>query len=142
MLINKNQIPVVALESMNRTHLDEIDIANNLHDLITKSLAGEAVESDLNEAIEQFATHVEQHFASEEVLMTETGFPAYPVHKGEHDRVRAELSGILNAWRQSQDVQPLATYLTTIHPAWAKNHIGTMDTMTAYYIAEKKKQIA
>jgi hemerythrin len=136
MLIDKQDIPQVALESMNKTHFDEIEIINELHALLTRALAGEPLEAEIKAAIENFADHVEKHFASEEALMTEYGFPAIVIHKGEHDRVRAELFGIINKWRNDGDIAPLADYLVNVHGEWARNHIGTMDTMTAYFLVE------
>lgn len=138
MLMDKRDIPEVAVDSMNKTHSDEIDIINRLYDLITKSQSGQPVENDLTGAVEEFQAHVEQHFSSEEVLMSETRFPAFSVHKGEHDRVRAELFGIIEAWRQTKDIKPLADYLENTHPNWAKNHIATMDAMTAYFIVQAR----
>jgi len=132
MLINKEDIPVVALDSMNQTHYNEIDIINNLHRLLT----GEGQGDELKKAIEEFADHVEKHFASEEALMSQYGFPAYPVHKGEHDRVRSELFTIINGWRHNGDTGPLLDYLVNVHPQWAQNHIATMDNMTAHFLAE------
>jgi hemerythrin len=138
MLIDKRDIPEVAIASMNTTHENEIDIINTLYELITKNLEGQSVETNLAQAVETFATHVEEHFSGEEEMMEKTGFPAFSVHKNEHDRVRAELFGIIATWRENKNIQPLADYLKNIHPVWAKNHIATMDAMTAYFILQAR----
>ncbi len=141
MLMDKTEIPRVALASMNKTHEDEIALINALFELIQKQLAFEPVKDELSALAERFATHVEQHFSSEEQLMRDTGFPAYNIHKGEHDRVRGELTPLLEAWRQDENIEPLADYLKNVHPGWAKTHIATMDTMTAMFIANVKPDL-
>lgn len=136
MLMELKEIPQVAVDSMNKTHEREIGIVNALFELITQKRDGQPVDDELGKAVDLFADHVEQHFSGEEQLMQQTGFPAFGVHKGEHDRVRAELAPVFEAWRQESNIGPLATYLENIHPGWAKNHIATMDAMTAYFIAQ------
>ena len=138
MLIDQNQVPQVAVAAMNKTHADEIEIVNALHEMIASYLAEEKVGQQLDEQVERFARHVEQHFSNEEQLMRETGFPAFAVHKGEHDRVRGELAPLFEAWRTQRNIKPLADYLQNIHPQWAKNHIATMDTMTALFISQTR----
>ncbi len=139
MLMDKNQLPVVAIESMNKTHADEVDIINELYDLIASSLNGNSLDEELDRAISQFRDHVDHHFSSEEKLMEQSGFPAYSVHKGEHDRVRAVLFSIIDLWQETRIIQPLADYLENVHPNWAKNHIATMDTMTAHFISQSSR---
>jgi len=136
MLIDKNALPQVAIQSMNDTHTNEVELINALFDLITRKRGGEDVDAQLSEMVDSFDEHVKQHFHSEEVLMQQTGFPAYQVHKGEHDRVLEEIAVPVAAWRERADIEPLGDYLQNVHPQWAQNHIVTMDTMTAFFIAE------
>lgn len=137
MLIDKTQVPEVAVASMHETHLREVDLINALHELIQQKRAGIPVDDALTASIDEFESHVVQHFAGEEQLMRDTGFPAYPVHKGEHERVLTHIRQHTLAWREASDLEPLAVYLETIHPQWAHNHIATMDMMTAFFIARK-----
>ena len=141
MLMDKTEIAQVAIASMNKTHEDEIALINALFELIQKQLAFEPVKDELSPLVERFATHVEHHFANEEQLMSDTGFPAFGVHKGEHDRVRAELAPLIDAWQRDENIEPPADYVKNVHPGWAKTHIATMDTMTAMYIANVKPEL-
>lgn len=135
MLIDKTQIPQVAVTSMHQTHLNEVDLINRLHDLIEANRSGAGDKPRLDAAIDEFEAHVVEHFASEERLMLATGFPAYGVHRGEHERVLAHLRELLRQYREAGDLAPFADYLQHGHLQWAHNHIATMDTMTAYFIA-------
>ena len=136
MLLEKTELPVVAIDEMNKTHENEVEIINALYKLITAYRDGQPVETELSAAVEQFGAHVEHHFSREEQMMEQYGFPAYQVHKSEHDRVRFELQALLNAWSEGKNIAPLADYLENIHPVWAKNHIATMDMMTAMFIKQ------
>lgn len=135
MLIDKSHIPLVAVASMNDTHFEEVDLLNRLHDAIVQRASAAANAAPLSALVDEFEAHVVAHFAAEEQLMLETGFPAYPVHKGEHDRVLGVLRGLLHVYRTAGDISPLADHLANAFPVWVRNHIATMDTMTAYFIA-------
>jgi hemerythrin len=135
MLIDKADVPEVAVPSMHQTHLNEVALVNRLHALIEAERAGTAGAATLKATVDEFEAHVAEHFAAEERLMLQTGFPAYPVHKGEHERVLAALRELVRAFRDDGRIEPLADYLANEHPRWAYNHIATMDTMTAYFIA-------
>ena len=135
MLMDKTDIPVVAIDEMNKIHESEIELVNDLYEIINSQLAGEPVKDGLDEAIAAFRSHMEHHFSREEEMMMEAGFPAYRVHKGEHDRVRVEMDARIEKWRNSNDIEPLSHYLRDTHPGWANIHISTMDTVTASYIA-------
>ena len=138
MLMDKQDIPRVAVDEMNETHANEVELINALYVLITKYRSGQPLAAPLSHAIEQFETHVDRHFTREEEMMEESGFPALFVHKSEHDHVRTDLSAVIKTWRDHQNIEPLTDYLENIHPAWAKTHIATMDAMTALYIVQSR----
>ena len=62
------------------------------------------------------------------------GFPPYPVHQGEHERVLAELAAEGQAFAAGHDADRLAEYVGKAVPAWFTNHILTMDLMTARFV--------
>ena len=134
MVMDKTEIPVVAIDEMNKTHEREADLVNSLFEMISAHQSGTPASDALTAAVSDFRDHMERHFSREEEMMEQAGFPAFHVHKREHDRVRAELDAILAPLHTSNDFSPLADYLQNTHPDWAKNHIATMDTMTAFYI--------
>lgn len=81
----------------------------------------------------RFADHLRDHLAREEGLMDQYDFPATPIHKHEHERVRRELEGI--AKRLAAGNLMLARgYITEIVPDWFVNHKNTMDSATAAWI--------
>ncbi|HYG86071.1 MAG TPA: hemerythrin family protein [Azospirillum sp.] len=80
-----------------------------------------------------FAAHLRAHLLREEELMRQYGFPPYPIHKHEHDRVRLELEGIEK--RLAAGNLALARgYTREVAPDWFIAHKNTMDSATAGWI--------
>ncbi len=95
-----------------------------------------APDADLAAAFADYADHLREHLAREEDLMRLHGFPAYPIHKHEHDRVRTELEGI--AKRLAAGNFMLARgYAREVAPAWFLQHKDTMDAATAAWIRQQ-----
>jgi len=130
-MIDPTQLPQVALDFMNEDHADAAAITNRLFGLVE----AEAPEVEaVSETFAQLLDHCRVHFAREEKQMQLAEFPAYPVHKNEHERVLAEISVELMAWRESSDLTRLQHYLENILLFWFVDHIKTMDTVTARYV--------
>lgn len=136
MLIAKDSIPLVALDVMNEVHAEEIVLLNDLDALIGQRRSGTDVDEALGVKINELLQHVEYHFSNEERMMRETGVPVYPIHKGEHDRVRADLNMICADWRSDDGFARLTTYIRETIPAWFANHVATMDTVTAQMMSQ------
>lgn len=80
-----------------------------------------------------FARHLRDHLAHEEALMRQYGFPPYPIHKREHDRVRLELEG-LEERLAAGDLTQARVYACEVVPEWFIRHKNTMDAATAAWI--------
>ena len=122
---------MVAMSSMNDTHLEEILIINRL-DTAARSNDIQAVSEILKELLE----HTETHFSGEEKMMEEAVFPAYLAHKGEHDRHLQELKSLIQYFEQKQDTKAIYIYIEGSLTPWLINHIKTMDTMTALFLEQ------
>ncbi len=142
MLIEEGFIPVVALDVMNEVHDEEIELLNELDVLIAKREAGEDVEAELAAKINEFVAHVEFHFSNEENMMRETGVPVYPIHKGEHDRVRAELQEAVADWRSEAGFVLFASHIRHTIPQWFADHVATMDNVTAQMMSPMMQRSA
>ena len=92
----------------------------------------------LSNAIDSLFEHTLEHFRNEEILMKEVNFPVYSMHKTEHDRVLNEFQFIALDWRNQKDNEILRRYFTEDVPAWLSQHIASMDTVTAQFIAAAK----
>lgn len=134
MRLNPSDIPEVAMQFMHDVHLDEVDMLNELYGLIEEVEQGNDVPG-LTEMVDALLAHTRAHFAGENEKMRKHQFPPYPIHKQEHDRLLQEFTVVVDQWKQSGELVPLADYLRITLPAWMMNHISTMDDVTANFLA-------
>lgn len=123
--------PVVAMDFMNRDHAAFADLHRRLIDLLETN----AADACIDHALDDLLRHTRVHFADEERLMLDVRFPAYAVHRAEHERMLAEMSEQVHAWRRDRDFGALAAWIRSSLAAWFVDHIGTMDLMTARFAA-------
>ncbi len=135
MLINKENFPKVALPEMNEIHDVEIDIVNKLYDALKGYEKGEVSEEEVTKLLDEFIKDVREHFQFEQGLMEEYNFFAYPMHRGEHDRVLMELLELKKEWEKNKNAKLLIDYLENQFVPWIINHVQTMDTVTAMYLS-------
>lgn len=124
------QLPQVAVESMNATHAEELNlIAGLLRSLEQDDVPG------VMQAATAFAVHVEEHFAREERLMEQYGFPPYPIHKHEHEQMRPLVAQACANVDTPQGREELRRFIEQQFLPWLENHVATMDTATAHFLA-------
>ena len=130
MNIQNIDLPQVAVPSMNATHTEELAL---LRDLLSALDADDAARAA--ELATAFAVHVEEHFAREERLMEQYGFPPYPIHKGEHDRMRPLVAEMCAGADNAEGRARLAGFIREEFLPWLTSHVSTMDTATAHFLA-------
>ncbi|WP_457625888.1 bacteriohemerythrin [Persephonella sp.] len=135
MLLDISQIPRVALERMNRVHEEEIRLLNELYETIDECVRGEKSLEDVDKAFRAFYEDVKQHFSSEQEMMEKYNFFAYPMHRGEHDMVLAQLENLKRRWEKEQNPELIKAYVEKEFLPWLMNHIQTMDTVTAHFLS-------
>lgn len=131
-MINQEQLPMVAVASMNDTHLEEMILVNQLE----ASALNNDLEAITNGLMELLA-HTQAHFEGEEELMKAHHFPAYEMHKEEHDRHLHELFSVINYFNQHQQCSAVTAYINGTLSPWLIHHIETMDTVTAQYLKDQ-----
>jgi hemerythrin len=133
--IDPAQVLQLPVAFMNADHAHEVKLVNDLEEALAAHGRGTGSLAAVVERLAVLAVHTRQHFLREETLMREAAFPAYPVHKAEHDRVLAEMDAEARVFRERGDGARLSRYLFEVLPAWFLNHIRTMDAMTAGFAA-------
>jgi hemerythrin len=136
--IDLEHLPQLPVPFMNADHAAEARLVNDVEAALDAQGRGEGTLAAVIERLSLLAVHTREHFTREETAMREARFPAYPVHKAEHDRVLAEMDAQARAFRESGDGARLARYLAQVLPAWFVNHIRTMDSVTAGYLARQR----
>ncbi|WP_457638666.1 bacteriohemerythrin [Persephonella sp.] len=135
MLLDISEIPRVALERMNKVHEEEIKILNRLYDSIQKYERGQGSLEEIDKNFKDFLEDVTAHFSSEQQMMEEFNFFAFPMHKGEHDIVLGQLENLKKRWEKDKDPSLVKAYIESEFLPWLMNHIQTMDTVTAHFLS-------
>lgn len=125
--------PPVAVDFMNRDH-DEF--AARRETLLEQIASG--AETAIDALLDELFDHTVRHFADEEKLMQDTGFPVFPVHKGEHDSVLADMAQRIGQWKSGRDLAALRDWLEHAVGDWFVAHVASMDTVTARFAAGRQ----
>jgi hemerythrin len=135
MLVDVERIPQVALPFINDDHREEGRLLNLLGQAVRDHQHGRAPVEGVLHAFEALFLHTQEHFGREEAAMREGGFPPYPVHQGEHQRVLEEMEVEGEHFRETGDTARLWKYVAEAVPAWFLEHIQSMDHVTAQFLS-------
>lgn len=143
MLINKESLPLVEVEFMNKTHLEDIDLINRVYKNIEnyEKDSSEQNFENLKTAYTIWVNHTVEHFGVEENKMIKTAFFAYSCHKSEHERNLEEIRAVWKKFEKTKDINILKSYIGEDLPNWLINHIVTMDRVTAKFFKDKEEFI-
>jgi hemerythrin len=138
MLVDLEKIPQVALGFVNDDHREEGRLLNELGAAVRAHRDGKASVENVLHRFEELFVHTREHFGREEAAMQRVGFPPYPMHKAEHDRVLEELEAEGEHFRETGDTARLWKYVSDAVPAWFLGHIQSMDHVTAAFVAMRE----
>jgi hemerythrin len=121
-------------------HLPEIDaqhqrlfvLAGELHSALTKGKGYTVLEKCLSNVVD----YTKVHFATEERLMAQYGYPERPAHKAEHDRLTAQVLKLQAAFRGGDSNISLDVLMFL--KDWLQHHIGVSDQGFSVYIRGKQ----
>jgi hemerythrin len=134
--VDPSLLPDLPIAFMNSDHAEEFRLLEELGQALEAHGHGSGSIAGILERLAILAVRTREHFLHEESVMRESGFPAYLVHKAEHDRVLAEMDAEAQAFRKGGDVVRLNRYLLDVVPRWFVAHTTTMDVVTAQFVAE------
>ncbi|HIP21106.1 MAG TPA: hemerythrin [Sulfurimonas sp.] len=134
-MITQEQLPMVAMPSMNDTHLEDIILINQLSAAAaSKNVAATKI------FLEELVEHTIAHFSGEEAMMQEHNFPPYPIHKAQHDRVLQEIKNVTKIFCEGEgDFSLVTAYVDGSLTPWLIDHIQTLDTVTAMFLVNATK---
>ncbi|QOY53598.1 hemerythrin family protein [Candidatus Sulfurimonas marisnigri] len=128
-MMTQEQLPMVAIPSMNNTHLEEMLIINKLETAARDNDTG-----TVSKILEELLKHTVMHFVDEEDMMEKGLFPDFNTHKSEHDRHLHELKSLLKYFEKNKDTKAILVYIEGALTPWLIHHMETMDTVMATYI--------
>ena len=137
MRISADDFTEVPYPPMHAIHLEEVALINSIYARIEAMEHGTTEPMLLTQRLDELFKHTTEHFAGEEQLMADCHFPAYAMHKGAHDLFLREFGQVVAAWKSNQQVGPVGQFMRQHLPAWLKQHIGTLDFVTAGFVAAR-----
>ncbi len=135
-ILKQETIPKVELDFMNNTHFEELEMVEKIGEGINTLMLNNTQidrQDSLNEMLNTWLEHTIEHFEHENELMKKTGFPAYPIHKKEHEIALDRMKKVINTWAKDQDISLIHDYIFSFWPTWFIQHVNTMDMMTAKF---------
>jgi hemerythrin len=113
----------VGVASVDIEHRDLIDLINDLHDLLREG----ATQVQVIDLLGEIFAQISAHFALEEKFMRDTGYEAYPDHKGDHEALLDELRDIMD--RVEDDGTYDEARLSRELEKWFTEHFRTHDAL-------------
>jgi len=135
-ILDPETVPLVEIDFMNNTHLEELSIANALGEQVSQYQSGDSSEnnaSKIAELLHKWLEHTIPHFERENELMRQTSFPAYRMHSEEHEMAIKRFKAIISSWEDNKDIDLISDFIFTQWPNWFNSHVNSMDMMTAKF---------
>lgn len=121
----------LGVEAIDEEHKVWLDLVRGFQQAVTNGEAPAAVYAAIVEAL----IYTERHFANEEMLMRETGYPHLDDHRAQHTRAAAELHAVTSGTRGEEE---LIAYIGSFLPNWLLLHINTADRKFAVWLKEQR----
>lgn len=123
----------VGVEEIDAQHRDLVDLLHRLSVAIREHRGSAVARQCLDELVDYTATH----FAEEEKLMVESGYPDYPAHRQIHI---ALVDHVKDLQRKLDSGQAAITFeLLHFLRVWLMRHINEVDRRFGAYYAEAEK---
>ena len=135
---------LIKLEDRLRLNIPEIDaqhqrlieLVNRLHE----ALLGGADKEVRDSLLSQLMEGTQNHCAYEEALMLRYGYPEYQAHKSEHDRLKRNLTDLIERYRNGELVLSIAVVMEL--RCWATIHIEKSDIPLGAYLTDQNVVVA
>lgn len=121
----------VGIEVIDEDHKKLLSLINNLQTAILYP-TGEAFE---RQALGELVDYTKYHFAREEKLMQDNGYPDFEPHKEQHEKMIMEVSSYMDAYEKNREatIDDLTSFLKT----WLINHIAGTDQNYSQFLRDK-----
>ena len=118
---------VLGLSEVDEQHQKLFLLVNRMHDLVVSGEDQSAVGKVLDELID----YTVEHFATEEKLFKENGYPNYDEHKKEHDELTQQVINLQESFREKKIT--VTFEILEFLNEWLKNHTTNSDLEYAKY---------
>ena len=121
----------VGINSIDQQHKKLVNLINQLQTAVDYS-TGEEFE---REALDELVKYTKTHFAHEESLMQQYGYPDYEPHTAEHKKMIGIVEDVLTEYDQDKE-RAILSALNFLRD-WLINHINGTDKQYSSFLIEK-----
>ena len=132
-MIDKEKLPTVSFEEMNRVHYEETEHINEILERLEKGSDA----SEITEAVEKLLEHMREHFAFEESMLENRGFGMFDIHRSDHTRILNETRMAYMNWRNFKERDALKAFIEEDFIEWLNLHIQAMDSVAADFLMKR-----
>lgn len=95
--------------------------------------------SEVAPLVVYLAEYAATHFADEERLMAEVGYPELDQHRVAHEAFRKEFKELVRDYERKGPTPLVALTLHNWLSDWLRRHVSTVDTRIAAFLEEKRR---
>jgi len=132
---------LIQLEDLLKLNIPEIDtqhetligLINQIHDNMLQG----ADRPTLDGLLSQLLAHTRDHFAYEEELMSQHGYPEYEAHRSDHHRLLQHIEDLAGRYKNGELLLSFAVVVEL--KGWATVHIKKSDRLLGEFLMRKHK---
>ena len=121
----------VKVKNVDTQHQKLFALINELHDAMNQGKGRDAAGKILDDLV----NYTKTHFAFEELLLKNNGYPNFPAHKAEHDAFTGKVVEFQKQYKEGKAT--LALPLMTFLKDWLSNHIRGTDQKYSNFLNGK-----
>lgn len=125
----------VNIQALDRQHKKLVGMINRLHDAMLEKKGKELISITL----EDLLAYSKTHFAKEEVILTQAGYPGALYHKTLHDELTIRLQEIVE--KHQSGVAMISLSILRFLEDWFHNHLVGEDQKFAAFLKNKRFEI-
>lgn len=126
----KHQDFALGIPSVDAQHRQLVEMINDL----SRSMALGDSRPVLGSLLEKLYAFAQSHFAYEEQLMEETGFPGLADHRIEHRHYMDRLVELFHRWADGSGGFMIAVDVHDLLELWAREHIIESDQLYVHHL--------
>ena len=127
---------LIGIEEIDYEHRCLIDDINKLHG----QLLGHVDMDQIEDTLGSIHARMQAHFALEEYVMVSHGYPHYPEHKAEHERLLDEYTEFMTKFERRPNLSDQEAIEGTLRQ-WIVDHILTSDKKLSLMVPSGKQTI-
>jgi len=129
-LTKEQEVGIAKIDEQHRVLLNKV---NDLIEMGPQAFSSEEIQKTLD----LLGNYVIEHFADEEELQIQCGYPEYETHKKQHQDFIEELTKVKNKYPSEGITFQFVLNLMKMITTWALKHIADSDVAFGRYYREK-----